>query len=122
MNLTQRFRSSVKELQDHLLDTVQPVASRFNLSINAFGRSVGAENSAAGRLSLTDAFGTALEPAPVTPTTGSAYRLLSGTIRNVVETSERDTYKGKSVVVAPTILLGTFFFFTDQATFLMRRQ
>lgn len=99
------------ELQDHLLDTVQPVASRFNLSINAFGRSVGAENAAAGRLSLTDAFGTALEPAPVTPTTGSAYRLLSGTIRNVVETSERDTYKGKSVVVAPTILLGTFLFY-----------
>jgi Gly-Xaa carboxypeptidase len=105
--------SSVGALQARLTDVLSPVAARFNLSVNAFGRTLGenTESPTAGELTLSDAFGTAIEPAPITPTTGSApYELLSGVIRNVVETSRRDAYKGKKVLVAPSILLGMFFF------------
>ena len=103
-------RSSVGALQARLVDVLSPVAARFNLSVDALGSvpGDGAGYPAAGKLTLSDAFGTALEPAPITPTTNSPpYELLSGVIRGVIETSQRDIYQGKKVFVAPSILLGT---------------
>lgn len=64
--------------------------------------------NAYGQLVLSDAYGTALEPAPITPTTGSGpWELLSGTIRNTLSTSSRKLYEEKQFVVAPSISLGT---------------
>lgn len=103
-------RSSVASLQEHIIDVLVPTAKSFNVSIDAFGKSIGdpgIHQRFAGHLSLTDAFGTALEPAPITATTGNpAYELLSGVIRNVLATSSREAYAGKKIVVAPSILLG----------------
>ena len=84
------------------------MAEKYNLTIDAFGKHIGDSQARAGHVTLGDAFGTGLEPAPVTPSAGSApYDLLSGTIRNVLTTSPRPLYEDKTVVVAPSILLGT---------------
>lgn len=99
--------SSVGALKSHLVSTVKPVADKFNLSVDAFGMQLGDVASSYGQVSLRDAFGTGLEPAPVTPGAGHGpYDLLSGTIRNVLATSPRTAYENKTFIVAPSILLG----------------
>lgn len=99
--------SSVGELKDRIVATLSPVAAQYNLSVDAFGTRIGSGEQSSGLVTLSDAFGTGLEPAPVTPSAGSApYELLSGTIRNVLTTSPRDVYVNKTVIVAPSILLG----------------
>ncbi|KAI0085827.1 carboxypeptidase S [Irpex rosettiformis] len=99
-----------RALKSRLIDVLSPVAVRFNLSIDAFGEALGdlaSRKVAYGKVVLSDAFGTGLEPAPITPTTESPpYELLSGIIRNVIETSNRKAYVGRKVVVAPGILRG----------------
>lgn len=100
--------SSVGALKDHITRVLSPVAAQHNLSVDAFGDLGGADaKTAYGQLVLSDAYETALEPAPITPTTGSGpYELLSGTIRNTLGTSTRGVYAGKKAVVAPSISLG----------------
>lgn len=86
-----------------------PMAKRFNLSIDAFGGVV--NGTAEGRIVLSDAFGTGLDPSPKTPTFGSGpWELLSGTIMATVTSSIRTEYslKGVPVIVAPTLSLGAF--------------
>ena len=99
-------------LKSRLIDVLSPVAASFNLSVDAFGEALGdpvSREAAYGKVTLADAFGTGLEPAPITPTADSPpYELLSGVIRNVIETSKREVYEGKKVVVAPGILRGMF--------------
>lgn len=113
MALKPPLLSSVGSVKSRLIDVLSPVAKRFNLSITAFGQSISgavvSDAPSSGRLNLSDAFGTGLEPAPITPTSGSPpWNFLSGVIRNVISTSTRETYAGKTIVVAPTILLGAF--------------
>lgn len=85
---------------------LSPVAAKYNLTVDAFGKIIGDPSSVA-KLTLSDVFKNALEPAPITPTAGSApYELLSGVIQNVFATSKRAAYEGKKVIVAPSILLG----------------
>ncbi|KIP03578.1 hypothetical protein PHLGIDRAFT_31748 [Phlebiopsis gigantea 11061_1 CR5-6] len=92
--------SSVGALKSHLVSTVKPVADKFNLSVDAFGMQLGDVASSYGQVSLRDAFGTGLEPAPVTPGAGHGpYDLLSGTIRNVLATSPRTAYENKTFIV-----------------------
>jgi Gly-Xaa carboxypeptidase len=59
-------------------------------------------------LELTDAWGTALEPAPVTPTDPDAepYKLLSGTIVATYEASSSFKENNKPIVVTPGISTG----------------
>ncbi|KAI0342968.1 carboxypeptidase S [Trametopsis cervina] len=98
--------SSVGALEARVLDVLSPVAAKYNLTVDAFGKIIGDPSSVA-KLTLSDVFKNALEPAPITPTTGSApYELLSGVIQNVFATSKRAAYEGKKVIVAPSILLG----------------
>ena len=102
--------SSVGALQAHIKATLAPVASQYNLSVDAFGElpEDGDATSAYGRLVLSDAYNTALEPAPITPTTGSGpWQLLSGTIRSSLGTSQRALYQDKKPFVSPSISLGT---------------
>ncbi|GJE91057.1 carboxypeptidase S [Phanerochaete sordida] len=94
-------QSSVAALQERIAATVGPVASRHGLALDAFGRTVVSGSS--GRISLSDAWGTALEPAPVTPTRDNpAYALLAGTI--VAALGEYHNASG--VIVQPTYALG----------------
>ncbi|KAG1786028.1 carboxypeptidase S [Suillus plorans] len=100
--------SSVSELQDRFASIVAPVAAKHNMSLNAFGKEIGLEASTTwGLVKVSDAFGSALEPAPVTPTTGSGpYELLSGTILSTLKTNLRTDDFPEFSVVSPGLSLG----------------
>ncbi|KAI0352323.1 carboxypeptidase S [Trametes cingulata] len=92
--------SSVAEVKTHLTSLLRPLATRFDLTMSAFGRAVSAGTGAAGHLDLSVAFGYELDPSPVTPTgPEDPYQVLAGTIRGAVLDSERDGPKGREVVV-----------------------
>ncbi|KAI1796624.1 carboxypeptidase S [Ganoderma leucocontextum] len=95
----------VADVQAHLMAVVLPVARRFNLTVDAFGEQLGAGEGGRGHVRLSDAFGTALEPSPVTPTgAGDPYQVLAGTIKATVESAGE--YNASGVVVAPQLILG----------------
>ncbi|EKM49935.1 uncharacterized protein PHACADRAFT_188329 [Phanerochaete carnosa HHB-10118-sp] len=94
-------QSSVAALQGRIAEIISTVAERHDLTLNAFGRTVFTGSN--GCVSLSDAFDTALEPAPVTPTRDSpAYALLAGTIVAAL----RGSHNVSDVVVQPTYALG----------------
>ncbi|KAI0742053.1 carboxypeptidase S [Daedaleopsis nitida] len=104
------IHSSVAALQTRIAAVVEPVVERLGLELDAFGRftpaSVDAGEPPSGLLRISDAFGTALEPAPVTPLGDSGpFRLLSGTIQGVLGASNRTGY-GKKVFIAPGMSTG----------------
>ncbi|KAJ1311789.1 hypothetical protein OPQ81_010254 [Rhizoctonia solani] len=95
-----RTDSSVSELQESITSKLVPLAEKFNLSLTAFSRA-NVTTGKVGTLTLSDAWGTALDPAPITPTEGTeaaAYKLLSGVIRH--------TRGSKKTVVSPAIMSG----------------
>ncbi|KAG9073480.1 hypothetical protein FS749_015124 [Ceratobasidium sp. UAMH 11750] len=95
-----RTDSSVSALQESITSKLLPLAQKYNLALSSFSNQ-NITSGALGTLTLSDAWGTALEPAPVTPTEGkeaAAYRLLSGVIRK--------TRGGKEVIVSPAIMGG----------------
>jgi Gly-Xaa carboxypeptidase len=69
---------------------IKPLAENFNLSFIAFGVPITNPSLPSfGSLVISNAWGSQLEPAPVTPYTGkesAAYQLLSGTIKSVYNT------------------------------------
>lgn len=76
--------SSVNAVREHSTAILKPLTTRFNLSYVAFGSHVTEEGVPSyGMLTLSDAWNTALEPAPVTPTGPDAvpFQLLAGTIK-----------------------------------------
>ncbi|KAJ7115872.1 hypothetical protein C8R44DRAFT_216220 [Mycena epipterygia] len=95
---------SVTEVQAHIVKLVSPIAAEFNMSLHAFGRSPAQDAVQKNLITLTDAFGTALEPSPVTPVNGGPYELLAGTIKATLETSER--YNSTGVIISPSLGLG----------------
>ncbi|KAI0731073.1 carboxypeptidase S [Earliella scabrosa] len=102
------IHSSVAALQARIAGVVQPVVERFGLELDAFGRFRSAPDGGAanGLLRISDAFGTALEPAPLTPLGESGpFRLLSGTIVGVLGASNRTGYD-KKAFVAPGMSTG----------------
>jgi Gly-Xaa carboxypeptidase len=99
----------VKEVQARISSILTPISQSLNISIDAFGNII--NGPARGKVVLSDAFGTALDPSPKTPTFGSApWELLSGTIISVLQSSIRTGYEpdGVPVFVAPALSLGTF--------------
>lgn len=95
--------SSVRELQERTTKILKPVAERYNLTLDAFDKNV--TTGGDGRLALSDAFGTALDPSPVTPTGHSPpYALLAGTIVGAVH--KKFGPGGPKVVVQPALALG----------------
>lgn len=82
------------------------LAEKLNLSYTAFGKEVYTGSGAKhGSLEISDAWGTALEPAPITPMDGEAFKLLSGTIKTTFNAHRK--YKNtEEIVVAPGIMTG----------------
>ena len=105
------MRSTVAVVQARYVDLLAPIASRLNLSFEAFGKQFVHGNrddeDFVGRVTLTDAYGTALDPAPISPTAGNGpWELLSGTILSTLETALRSKYAEKDAVVVPGLSLG----------------
>ncbi|WVQ72089.1 hypothetical protein IAR50_001634 [Cryptococcus sp. DSM 104548] len=122
--------SSVAELQSHLIDIISPVAAKFNLAIDAFGKDIqtqhrgchssssssGEKGPKAGKIVLAEAFNSSLDPAPVSPFTieSPAWRLLSGTVKGVyatrpghgVNATVVEEEKEKEIYMAPSISTG----------------
>ena len=101
------IHSSVAALQERIVRVVAPVAARFGLALDAFGHAhVRSGDASTGVLRIADAFGTALEPAPVTPMGESGpFRLLSGTVIGVLGASPREGYD-KKTFIAPSMSTG----------------
>ncbi|KAI0067051.1 carboxypeptidase S [Artomyces pyxidatus] len=101
-------QSSVAAVQARDTALFEELADKFNLTYTAFGSEVSRRNGPAyGSLVLTDAWGSALEPAPVTPTDTSAvpYRVLSGTIKATYN-AHRGLMGDDNIVVSPGIMGG----------------
>ncbi|KAI9064102.1 carboxypeptidase S [Trametes sanguinea] len=98
--------SSVAAVETRLGALLQPIAARFNLTMEAFGRTLLPQSSEAaddvpskGHVSLAVAFGYALDPSPVTPTgPHDPYQILAGTIRGAIADSPRARAEGRNVV------------------------
>ncbi|KAA1468984.1 carboxypeptidase S [Dentipellis sp. KUC8613] len=100
--------SSVESLQERYSDVLSSVVADYNLTFDAFGKSMSDVTDAAGHVRISDAYGTALNPAPVTPTGESEpWKFLSGTILSTLGTSLRKELAGKRAVVAPGMNLDT---------------
>ncbi|KAI0251422.1 carboxypeptidase S [Lactifluus subvellereus] len=100
-------QSSVAAVQQRDTDALKGLANEFNLSFTAFGSLVSPEGGPTeGTLTLTDAYGTALEPAPMTPTNedSAPWQLLSGTIKATYNAQRG--LEGDNVVVSPGVLSG----------------
>ncbi|QRV91200.1 Gly-Xaa carboxypeptidase [Ceratobasidium sp. AG-Ba] len=96
-----RTDSSVSELKKAITAKLLPLAQKYNLTLNSFASDRNITAGTFGTLVLSDSWGTAREPAPVTPSEGdeaAAYRLLSGVIRM--------TRGDKKTVVSPSIPTG----------------
>ncbi|KDQ31776.1 hypothetical protein PLEOSDRAFT_48855 [Pleurotus ostreatus PC15] len=99
--------SSVEETMAYDADTLRPLAQAFNLTYITFGGNTTEQRTGSSRtLRLSDAWGTALEPAPVTPIDRetSPYALLAGTIKATYNLHRDLT--GDNIVVSPGILAG----------------
>jgi len=95
--------SSVGKTQTYITDVLKPMAKKLHLNLTAFGSEVYHPcTKALGSIELSDAWGTALESAPITPTDSPAYKLLSGTIR----ASYADANGGEEIIVSPGMMNG----------------
>ncbi|KAG1869487.1 hypothetical protein F4604DRAFT_1773517 [Suillus subluteus] len=94
--------SSVGELQQHMIDLLTPLATKYDLALVAFGSNVTC--GGAGQVVLSDFLGTALEPSPVTPTGYGPWALLQGSIKAAFESSP--TRNSSKVVIIPSLSIG----------------
>ncbi|KAI0766929.1 carboxypeptidase S [Trametes elegans] len=98
--------SSVDAVKEHDTALLKSLAQEFNLSYTAFGSQVTGENAPAyGTLTLSDAWGAALEPAPISPIDAPEYALLSGTIKATYN-AHRELDGDDNIIVAPGIMSG----------------
>lgn len=87
---------------------LKDLAAEYNLSYIAFDEFTSQEGAPSqGTLRLTDAFGLALEPAPVTPTgiDAAPYQLLSGTIKATYN-AHRSLQGNNNIAVSPGMPTG----------------
>ncbi|KAH9167375.1 hypothetical protein EDB89DRAFT_128974 [Lactarius sanguifluus] len=101
-------QSSVSAVQRRDTDVLTHLANEFNLSFTAFGSDITPHGDpSAGKLTLTNAWGSGLEPAPVTPTDedSAPWRLLSGTIKATYNT-HRGLEGASNIFVSPGVMSG----------------
>lgn len=101
--------SSVADAWAHDTATLQSLAHSYNLSITAFGKQLTDPSSPAyGTLTLSDAWGVSLEPAPITPSRGDEaepFKLIAGTIK-ATHNAVRNITGDNNVIVSPGIMSG----------------
>lgn len=85
------FLSSVNETLTRLASILEPVAASLNMTFDAFGTHPDATNNVVRLRSRAP-----LEPAPLTPSHGPAFELMSGTVKHVFE----------GAIVAPSGMIG----------------
>ncbi|KAI0295384.1 carboxypeptidase S [Multifurca ochricompacta] len=101
-------QSSVAAVQQRDTEILKGLAKDFNLTFTAFGSGISPQDSPTiGALTLTDAWGTALEPAPVTPHSedSAPWQLLSGTIKATYN-AHRGLEGADNIIVSPGIMSG----------------
>jgi hypothetical protein len=76
-----------------------------NITFVSFGNTI-IDKGAIPKIEISDAWGTGLEPAPVTPVNAAPYRLLSGSILATEKARGNDTSSSKSVFVMPSVMSG----------------
>lgn len=88
-------------------ELLKPVAAKFNLSLTSFGKPITDPSVPSyGSATLSNPWGTQLEPAPISPYTGSAaFDLLSGTIKSVYNT-HRGLGGDDNIKVYPAYMTG----------------
>ena len=88
---------------------MEKLAHSFNLSYTSFGKQISDANAPAyGSLTLSDAWGASLEPAPITPSSGDnaePFKLMAGTIKTVYR-AQRNLTGDETVIVSPGIMSG----------------
>ena len=95
-------------MQQRDTHVLRQLAEEFNLTYTAFGSPISTQDGpVAGTLILSEAWGTALEPAPVTPSVedSAPWRLLSGTIKATFNT-HRHLDGPNNIFVSPGIMSG----------------
>jgi Gly-Xaa carboxypeptidase len=100
--------SSVAVVQERDTNLLEHLAKEFNLTFTAFGSAISTgDGPTAGTLTLTDEWGTALEPAPITPTSedSAPWQLLSGTIKAAFN-AHRGLDGDDNILVSPGIMTG----------------
>ncbi|KAI0352310.1 carboxypeptidase S [Trametes cingulata] len=98
--------SSVDAVKEHDTALLKGLAQDFNLSYTAFGSQItGKDAPGYGTLTISDAWGAALEPAPISPIDAPEYALLSGTIKATYN-AHRGLKGDDNIVVAPGIMSG----------------
>jgi hypothetical protein len=100
--------SSVAAVQQRDTHVPKRLAKEFNLTYTAFGSAISTQDGpAAGTLKLSEAWGTDLEPAPVTPSDedSAPWRLFGGTIKATFN-AHRDLDGPNNIFVSPGIMSG----------------
>ncbi|KAG8836107.1 hypothetical protein FRC17_010040 [Serendipita sp. 399] len=97
--------SSLSALQSHLNVLLRELATVSNITFVSFGKTLYDRGETLPKITISDAWGTALEPAPVSPTDSEAFRLLSGTIL-ATELRGRNASEVEPVYVVPSIMSG----------------
>jgi Gly-Xaa carboxypeptidase len=100
--------SSVAAVRQRDRDVPKQLAREFNLTYTAFGSAISTEDGpGVGTLTLTEAWGTHLEPAPITPfgEDSAPWQLLSGTIKATFN-AHRGLDGADNIFVSPGILTG----------------
>ncbi|KAH9066868.1 hypothetical protein EDB87DRAFT_466588 [Lactarius vividus] len=101
-------QSSVSAVQRRDTDILKYLANEFNLSFTAFGSDITPDGApSAGKLTLTDAWESELEPAPVTPTDedSAPWQLMSGTIKAAYN-AHRGLEGEDNIFVSPGVMSG----------------
>jgi len=92
------FLSSVNETLSRISSILSPIASSLNLTFSAYSTNSDLTAPPANHVRLSVVQGSEIEPAPLTPTEGEVWELMSGTARHVFNGS----------IVAPSAMIGEF--------------
>ncbi|KAL3459368.1 hypothetical protein BJX64DRAFT_291342 [Aspergillus heterothallicus] len=98
VNLRLAVETSVATVQTHYEALISPIAKRHNMTLSGFSSSPPSLSSNPRKITLSSV--DALEPAPVSPVSADAFRVLSGTIKRTLKPLEDD----QELIVSPYLM------------------